>query len=130
MSDTIFIQGLLVHANHWQSPVALAKLKDTGIANTPDSLYRDLRVRDLLQPDLGHITVQSVKAALFDDFASPWSVCRPPRPSLTSNLSAAVAMIVMEPAAGTMEVAMLPALNRTFQTFRLDDSAPLRAAAD
>jgi isopenicillin-N N-acyltransferase like protein len=123
-------QGLLVHANHWQSPVALAKLKDTGIANTPDSLYRDLRVRDLLRRELGHITIDSVKAALFDDFASPWSVCRPPRPSLTSNLSATVAMIVMEPAAGTMEVAMLPALNRTFQTFRLDDSAPLRAAAD
>ena len=28
-------RGLLVHANHFVSPVALAKLKDTGIANTP-----------------------------------------------------------------------------------------------
>jgi len=113
-------QGLLVHANHWQSPVALAKLKDTGILNTPDSLYRDIRVRDLLRPQLGRITPESVKAALFDDFATPWSVCRPPRPSLANNLSATVAMIVMEPAAGTMAVAMLPALNRTFQTFTLD----------
>lgn len=112
--------GLLVHANHWQSPVALSKLKDTGIESTPDSLYRDLRVRDILTPQIGAITTDAVKAALFDDFATPWSVCRPPRPSLTTNLSATVAMIVMEPALGRMDVAMLPALNREFQTFSLE----------
>jgi isopenicillin-N N-acyltransferase-like protein len=121
-------RGLLVHANHWQSPVALAKLKDTGIANTPDSLYRDIRVRDLLSPQIGSITTDSVKTALFDDFATPWSVCRPPRPGITNNLSATVAMIVMEPASGTMDVAMLPALNRTFQRFSLDSATKLRAA--
>jgi len=118
--------GLLVHANHWQSPVALAKLKDTGVANTPDSLYRDIRVRDLLTPRIGSIDTDAVKAALFDDFATPWSVCRPPRPSLGSNLSATVAMIVMEPALGRMEVAMLPALNREFRVYEL---APSAAAA-
>lgn len=121
-------RGLLVHANHWQSPVALSKLKDTGILNTPDSLYRDIRVRDLLTPQIGSLTIDAVKQALFDDFETPWSVCRPPRPSTSNNLSATVAMIVMEPETGTMEVAMLPALNRTFQTFRLDGAAPLRAA--
>jgi len=121
-------RGLLVHANHWQSAVALSKLRDSGVANTPDSLYRDIRVRDLLAPQIGRITTDAVKTALFDDFASPWSVCRPPRPSLANNLSATVAMIVMEPASGTMDVAMLPALNRTFQTFRIDGATPLRAA--
>ena len=64
-------RGLLVHANHFVSPVALGKLKDTGILNTPDSLYRDIRVRELLQPHIGAITLDTVKAALFDDFASP-----------------------------------------------------------
>jgi len=113
-------RGLIVHANHFQSPVALSKLKDTGIANTPDSLYRDLRVRALIEPHLGAVTRDTVKNALFDDFESPWSVCRPPRPNLSNNLSATVAMIVMEPMLGTMEVAMLPALNRTFTTYRLD----------
>jgi isopenicillin-N N-acyltransferase-like protein len=117
-----------VHANHWQSPAALSKLKDTGIANTPDSLYRDIRVRDLLTPQIGDITIDGVKAALFDDFATPWSVCRPPRPGVTNNLSATVAMIVMEPASGVMDVAMLPALNRSFQRFRFDGAATLRAA--
>ncbi|WP_204322432.1 hypothetical protein, partial [Streptococcus pneumoniae] len=67
--------GLIVHANHWQSPVALAKLKDTGIANTPDSLYRDLRVRALLEARRGAVDVEAVRDALFDDYQSPWSVC-------------------------------------------------------
>ena len=113
-------RGLIVHANHFQSPVALTKLMDTGIANTPDSLYRDLRVRALIEPHLGNVTCDVVKNALFDDFETPWSVCRPPRKNLSSNLSATVAMIVMEPMLGLMEVAMLPALNRTFTTYTLD----------
>jgi isopenicillin-N N-acyltransferase-like protein len=113
-------RGLLVHANHFVSPVALAKLKDTGIANTPDSLYRDIRVRNALAPKTGHITPQAVKDALFDEFATPWSVCRPPRLNLSNNLSATVAMIVMEPALGVMEIAPLPALNRQFTTYSLD----------
>ena len=111
--------GLIVHANHWQSPVALSKLRDTGIATTPDSLYRDMRVRDLLHPHVGKITTETVKAALFDDYQSPWSVCRPPRLNLSSNLSATVAMIVMTPVDGTMDVAMLPAQNRTFTRYAL-----------
>lgn len=121
--------GLLVHANHWQSPVALSKLRDTGIANTPDSLYRDLRVRDLLRPRIGSIDADAVKAALFDDFATPWSVCRPPRPSLANNMSATVAMVVMEPGLGRMEVAMLPALNREFQSYSIEPSARTVVAA-
>jgi isopenicillin-N N-acyltransferase-like protein len=114
-------KGLIVHANHFQSPVALAKLLDKGIANMPDSLYRDIRVRDLLEPHTGKITPDIVKTALFDDFEDPFSVCRPPRPSLSgNNQSATVAMIVMEPEAGTMDVAMLPALNKVFSRYTLE----------
>jgi isopenicillin-N N-acyltransferase like protein len=111
--------GVLVHANHFQSPVALSKLKDTGVFTTPDSLYRDIRVRELLEPHIGAITRDTVKNALFDDFETPWSVCRPPRLNTSSNLSASVAMVVMEPELGLMEVAMLPALNRSFTEYRL-----------
>jgi isopenicillin-N N-acyltransferase-like protein len=121
-------RGVVVHANHFQSPVALAKLKDTGISSTPDSLYRDLRVRQLVEPHIGAITRDIVKAALFDDFETPWSVCRPPRLNTSSNLSASVAMVVMEPALGLMEVAMLPALNRSFTEYRLDMSIDAPAA--
>ena len=120
--------GLLVHANHFVSPVALGKLKDTGIAETPDSLYRDIRVRDLLQPHIGSITFDTVKSALFDEFAYPWSVCRPPRRNLSNNLSATVAMILMEPASGLMQAAPLPSLNREFTEYRLEIDEIGRAA--
>ena len=122
-------RGLLVHANHWVSPVALAKLKDTGIANTPCTLYRDVRVRELLAPDLGRLTRETVKTALLDDFAAPWSVCRPPRAGLTSTMTATVAMVVMEPALGIMEVAPLPALSPRFTNYRLESSSVAAAAA-
>lgn len=123
-------RGLLVHANHFQSPVALSKLIDKGVVNMPDSLYRDLRVRGLIEPHLGKVTVTHVKDALFDNFESPWSVCRPPRRSLANNQSATVAMIVMVPAEGRMDVALLPALNPNFTVFGLDMRiAPANAAA-
>jgi isopenicillin-N N-acyltransferase like protein len=111
--------GLIVHANHWVSPVALAKLIETGVETTPDSLYRDLRVRQLMTPHLGRATLDHAKQALFDDYQSPWSVCRPPRLNLSSNLSATVAMIAMVPEDGIMDVAMLPAIDRTFTRYKL-----------
>ncbi len=121
--ETFMIQpqdGLIVHANHFQSPVALSKLTDTGIANMPDSLYRDTRVRGSLEPHVGQITVDHVKTALFDDYQSPWSVCRPPRPSFSgNNQSVTVAMIVMQPAKAIMDVALLPALHRNFTRYTL-----------
>ena len=115
--------GMLVHANHFQSAVALGKLKDMGIQTTPDSLYRDVRVRELLNKDLGHLTLDHLREAFFDDFATPWSVCRPPRLTLESNLSATVAMLLMDPARGHLEIAPLPAINRQFTRYTLDMQA-------
>jgi isopenicillin-N N-acyltransferase-like protein len=125
------VDGLLTHANHFVSPVALTKLRDTGVASTPCSLYRDIRVRDLMLPHLGVATTDHVKAALFDDFGSPYAVCRPPLFNDANSLSATVAMIVMEPSVGVMDVAMLPALNRTFSRFSLaSGSTAQRRAAE
>ncbi|MFM0290832.1 C45 family autoproteolytic acyltransferase/hydolase [Paraburkholderia megapolitana] len=109
---------LIVHANHWVSPVARSKLVDTGCENSPDSHYRDWRVRKLLnQSEL--IGRQELKQALFDSFGTPFAVCRPPRPGTRHSTTATVAMVVMEPALGEMDVAPLPALNRTFTRYSL-----------
>ncbi len=120
--------GILVHANNWRSPVALSKLKDTGIATTPDSVYRDRRVAAALRPKAGRLTLEDLREALFDDWQSPWSVCRPPRMNLGGNLSATVAMILMRPAEGHMEIAPLPALNRHFTTYSLGGAQAAKAA--
>lgn len=100
--------GLLVHANHWVSQAALAKLEDRGIVNMPSTLFRDIRARDLLRPKLGSITPEDVRTALLDDFQTPYSLCQPERPNQAGVITATVAMIIMEPALGTMEVTPLP----------------------
>ena len=87
----------------------------------PESFYRDWRVKKLLDEAGGKLTVDDLKNALFDDFLTTHSVCRPPRLNDTGNLSATVAMVVMQPAAGIMEVCPLPALNRTFTRYSLTE---------
>ncbi len=121
--------GILVHSNHWLSPVALAKLKDVGLPETPDSAYRDRRLRDALTPKRGSLGLDDLREAFFDDWQTPWSVCRPPRIAFNGNLSATVAMILMKPAEGVMEIAPLPALNRAFTRYALKPE-PVKVAAE
>jgi hypothetical protein len=107
---------LLVHANHWVSAVALSKLKDTGIPEVPDSFYRDWRVKRLLG---AHVGVADLKAALIDDFGAPYAVCRPVVDEGGGNLGATVAMIVMQPGQGVMEVCPMPAMQQVFTRYAL-----------
>ena len=109
---------MIVHANHWISPIARTKLLDTGCENSPDSYYRDWRVRQLLNAT-PKVDRNAVKAALFDSFGTPYSVCRPPREGTRHTMTATVAMIVMHPGEGEMDVAPLPALNRIFTRYSL-----------
>jgi len=113
-------EDMIVHANHWQSAVALSKLRETGLPSVPDSLYRDRRVRRRLMQARGKVTADDLKDALFDDFATPYAVCRPPLQKEGGNLSATVAMIIMEPALGRMQIAPLPAINRHFTEYQLE----------
>jgi isopenicillin-N N-acyltransferase like protein len=117
---------LIVHANHWVSPVARTKLRDTGCENSPDSYYRDWRVRQLLNA-APKVDRNAVKAALFDAFATPYSVCRPPRLGTRHTMTATVAMIVMHPGNGEMDAAPLPALNRIFTRYSLQHEPLLEA---
>jgi len=58
-------------------------------------------VRQALKAKIGRIAIDDVKAALFDDFAAPYAVCRPPHDGPSHSISATVAMIVMQPALGS-----------------------------
>jgi isopenicillin-N N-acyltransferase-like protein len=101
-------RGLLVHANHFRSEAAKAKLIDTSIEKSPDTLYRDARVLKLLLPHLGKITVEHVKAALLDDYGSPAAVCRSPVPGPGGADCASVASLVMDTTRGKMWAAPAP----------------------
>lgn len=131
--DTFWIapdRGLYVHANHWIAESARAKVKDTGLAETPDSIYRDKRVRDQLSPKRGKLTLADFRQAFFDDWGTPHSVCRPPRLSNRGVKTATTAMILMRPAEGHLEACPMPALNRQFTTYTLtpDRTAQKQAA--
>jgi len=121
-------RDLIVHANHWQSPVALGKLKDTGIIDVPESFYRDWRVRRHLEACGEALTMNDLKTAFFDDYGYPYSVCRPRDRALHDRLSATVAMVVMEPESGFMDLAPLPAENKEFTRYTLKEGRVSRAA--
>ncbi len=124
-------QGVYVHANHWIADSARTKVKDTGLPETPCSIYRDKRVRELLAPKRGSLTLEDFRAAFFDDWNAPWSVCRPPRPNHRGNLVATSAMILMRPGEGRLEACPMPALNRRFTTYSLTpDRAAQKQAAE
>ena len=76
----------------------------------------------------GRIGRDVVKAAVLDDWRTPWSVCRPDRQNLGGVLTATVATIVMVPADGLIEVAMLPSEQTSFARHALVMEEPVRAA--
>jgi isopenicillin-N N-acyltransferase-like protein len=116
-------RGVYVHANHWISDAGRARVKDTGLQETPCSIYRDKRVREHLTPKRGKLTLEDFRQAFFDDYGSPWSVCRPPRPNNRGNLVATSAMILMRPGEGHLEACPMPALNKRFTTYTLTPDA-------
>jgi len=128
-------RGLYVHANHWIADSARAKVKDTGLAETPCSIYRDKRVRDQLAHHLGpgrdKLTLDDFRNAFFDDWNAPWSVCRPPRLNTRGVKTATTAMILMRQGEGHLEACPMPSLNKRFTTYSLTpDRIAQRQAAD
>jgi isopenicillin-N N-acyltransferase like protein len=115
-------KGVLVHTNHWLSPIALTKLQERGLADAPSSFYREVRAREALTAKAGDVTVDDVMAVMLDDFETPWSICYPPRPSspTDSSIYATVATLIMRPILGEMRVAMLPALDKRFTHYTLE----------
>lgn len=111
--------GVLVHANHWISPIARVKLRDVGIRNNSDSIYRQRRVAAALQAKRGNIGIDDIKAALFDEFGKPDSVLRSPKPVSFESISATVATTIMDTTARKMWIARQPYVSRNFVEYTL-----------
>ncbi len=91
-------QGLLVHANHFKSPQALAQVTDINIARCPDTLLRDARVRKHLERERGNITAETFRAAFADTFGKPNSVLRHPAPRPGGMISGTLYTLIMDAA--------------------------------
>jgi isopenicillin-N N-acyltransferase like protein len=113
--------GLLVHANHFKAPGALAKVKDVGILASPDTLYRDDRVQQKLAAKRGQITVADLQRVFLDKFGTPAAVCREPTPGPGGANAATVATIVMRPEDGRMWIAPVPYRGANFTEYALED---------
>ncbi len=111
--------GILVHANHWISAAAQAKLRDTGIAITVDTIYRQRRVEAAVRGRGAKVSVDDLKEALGDKYGWPDSVLRPPKPAPFNAISATVCTTILRPGAGTMEIARKPWVERRFQPYSL-----------
>lgn len=110
---------ILVHANHWVSAPARAKLVDLGLQNTPDSIYRQRRVTAALMAKRTDIGWDVVKAALADEFGKPEGVLTYPAPASHDSVYCTVATTLMDPGAGIMWVARKPYESREFVEYRL-----------
>jgi isopenicillin-N N-acyltransferase-like protein len=69
-------EGFIVHANHFvaQNPL----IKDLKVAQSPDSIIRQMRADQQMRSDLGEITIESMKRIFMDHVGTPGSICRHP----------------------------------------------------
>ncbi len=104
--DNVYVvypeRGLLTHSNHFQSVVAQA----TGASKyyTGDTLYRDFRARQLLEPKIGRITIEDIKAVLRDEFGAPRAICRSPH-DYGGESTMTIASLVFDLKGGVVHVA-------------------------
>lgn len=127
--DESFLQhpadGVLTHANHWETIPALCKLRDPGLVATPCSTFRGNRAGRLLRRHLPAIGYEAFRDMFLDDFDTPYSICRPPRPAAVGDsMSATAATVIFDPAAGHLDAARLPAVDPTFTRYRLAGGLP------
>ena len=114
-------RGLLTHSNHFTA--VAAQVQGIGVLTGPDSLYRHQRVRDLLEPKLGRITVEDVQQALTDHVGYPRSVCRHPEGPEGTNQTMSIASVVMDLGARVMYVASGPPCSHPYRAVRLPGDA-------
>jgi isopenicillin-N N-acyltransferase-like protein len=70
---------------------------------------------------------------LLDTAGAPLSICVPPRASTMTGCTATVASLLMRPALGEMQVAMMPSAGATYVSYSLTAEQPAiadRIAAD
>lgn len=122
-------EGILVHANHFLSPGAMAKVTDLGLLVTPDSLYRDERVRRALGVRRGAIAIADLMDAFADRYGSPYAVCRSPVADDTGTLVSTVATLIMDVTARKMLIAVAPYEGADYWEFDFQSPAPRRVEA-
>jgi len=109
--ETFWVQpdnGVLVHANHFESAAAQVKINDKGMLVIPCTFYRSRRVREFMQQRVGSIDLDHFKQALSDKYGSPRGVCADPVTISDDSTWSTIATILMDLTERTMWVAARP----------------------
>ncbi len=112
---------ILVHANHFRSTSARARIHDLGVERSPDSLIRERRVARHLHAKRGAITLDDMKAAFADRFGAPRAVCRSPAPGEAGGEHSTVATILMDVTERRLWAAPAPYEAAHYSEYRLYD---------
>lgn len=119
--------GILVHANHFMTNAAFARVQDLGLTVAPDSLYRERRVSELLRARGRKLTLDDFRDALSDRFGAPFAVCREVTVGPGGERVSTVATVIMDITAGQMWIAPVPYRSREFFCYSLASNEIVRA---
>lgn len=115
------VDGLLVHANHFQAPEAASVVSDENVQRHPSTLYRDCRVRNAIVARAGNVTINDLQSALTDHFGFPDSVCKHAEDDRDPLASATIASTVMDLTDRYLTIAPGPACTNAHQRYDLNE---------
>jgi isopenicillin-N N-acyltransferase-like protein len=117
-------RDLIVHANHFATAAARSRVIDLGLAVTPDSLYRDARVRAHLERMHGSLTLADFRDAFADRYGEPFGVCRFPSAGPGGTSASTVATVLMDVNETRLLVAPQPYNGASYWQYTLGGGAP------
>ncbi|UYV36751.1 C45 family peptidase [Rhodobacteraceae bacterium D3-12] len=113
----------MTHSNHFVNSTARARERDLGIERGADTLFRNRRLRKLIEDSQDPHDLDTIATALDDRFGSPRGIVRQPRDNegeANAYLSATVAMVLMDAGAGELRVRQLPYESTETTIYRLN----------
>lgn len=108
--------GVLVHANHFVSPLALATFRDVSRAEQPSSPVRHARMQALVG-GRDDMTLADLQAALTDRAGGSEAICVGPADNGKGEMDSTVLAIAFDVTARTMSIAHTPYDGAVFHAY-------------
>ena len=89
-------QGILIHTNHFLSPLLRPKVRDLTKHLLPDTFVRYSRAKHMLEGNNGCITIDDLQVLLSDHFNFPHGICRHHQPDPLDRQIVTVFSIVID----------------------------------
>ena len=115
--------GLFIHTNHFLAPHL--QPGDHGIRESDNTLLRYGRAKRLLEPQIGRITIDTLKELFQDHFNYSRSICRHSDPELrVAERNVTLASIIIDLTAGEAHIACGEPCQSPYYTVQLEPREP------